>query len=138
MKDFKLDNETKIKTGFKVPEGFFDSFSEKVLSKIETELPNEKPKIISIFERNKKWALSIAATLLVFITVGYYFFNLNKTKNENLELEHYIVNQTDITDDDFVSLLNENDIEKIAVEYHLDQNTTDNLDLDNLNLEENL
>lgn len=138
MIDFKLDNETKIKTGFKVPESYFDSFSEKILSKIETNTTQEKPKVISIFERNKKWALSIAATLLVFITVDYYFFDLNKTKNENLELEHYIVNQTDITDDDFVSLLNENDIEKIAVEYHLDQNTTDNLDLDNLNLEENL
>ncbi len=138
MKDFNLEKHDKINPGFKVPEGYFDSFSEKVMTRIVDQNPKKTSKVISVIEQNKKWALSIAATLLIFFTIGYYFFDLNKTKNENLEMEQYIVNQTDITDDDFVSLLDENDIEKIAIEYHLEPNTTDNLDLENLNLEENL
>ena len=51
MKTFKLDNEPKIKTGFTVPENYFEDFSAKMILK----LPENEPKIISIFERKKTW-----------------------------------------------------------------------------------
>jgi hypothetical protein len=34
MKTFKLENEPKIKSGFKAPENYFDDFSEKVLQQL--------------------------------------------------------------------------------------------------------
>ena len=44
MKDFKLDNEPKINTGFQIPEHYFEQFSEKVMTK----LPNQEPKVLSL------------------------------------------------------------------------------------------
>ena len=41
MKPFKLDNEPKITSGFTMPEGYFDSFTDKVL----TQLNKEEPKV---------------------------------------------------------------------------------------------
>ena len=51
MKEFRLDNEPKITSGFKTPEGYFDDLSEK----INANLPKNEPKVISIFQKRKTW-----------------------------------------------------------------------------------
>lgn len=138
MKDFNLEKQTKIETGFNVPEGYFDSFSEKVMSQIATENSNENSKVVSLFDRNKKWILSTAASFIVFFSVGYYFFNSNKKENEEQEIENYIVHDTTISDYEIVDLMNQNDIQKLTIEYQLENQSTENIDLETLNLEENL
>jgi hypothetical protein len=134
MKDFNLEKQAKIEPGFNTPEGYFDSFSEKIMINIE----NENPKVISLLDRNRKWMISIAASFLVLFSTGYFFYNSNKNKTENAEIEQYIVNNSTITDDDIASLLSENDIEKLTIDYNLENNTTENIDIENLNIEENL
>ena len=37
MKEFKLENSTKIETGFKTPDNYFENFSEKVMQKLPKE-----------------------------------------------------------------------------------------------------
>jgi maltodextrin utilization protein YvdJ len=138
MKNFDLEKYDKIKPGFEVPEGYFDSFSEKIISKIEIEIPKENPKVISIFERNKKWIFSSAASLIVFFSTSYYFYNSNKQNNETYELEQYIVNQTNLTDDDFANNLSETEIANINIEFQLEQNNTEIIDLETIEIEENL
>lgn len=138
MKDFNLENKTKIETGFKIPEGYFDSFSEKIMTQICSEKALENPKVISLFNRNEKWFVSIAASFVVLFSMSYYFYNSNINKLETAEIEHYIVTNSTITDDDIASLLNENDIQKISIDYNLKHNSTENLELENLDLEENL
>jgi hypothetical protein len=134
MKDFNLEKQAKIEPGFNAPEGYFDSFSEKIMTNIK----NENPKVISLLDSNRKWMISIAASFLVLFSTGYYFYNSNKNKTENAEIEQYIVNNSTITDDDIASLLSENDIEKLTIDYNLENNTTENIDIENLNIEENL
>jgi hypothetical protein len=48
MKTFKLENEPKIETGF-ITEHYFENFSIKMME----QLPNNEPKVISIFKRKK-------------------------------------------------------------------------------------
>lgn len=47
MKDFKLDTNEKINSGFKVPEDYFATFSEKV----KLQLPIVEPKVISFYAK---------------------------------------------------------------------------------------
>ncbi len=56
MKNFNLENEPKIETGFTIPENYFNDFSEKVMQ----QLPSEKPKVISLYQSNKNWFLTAA------------------------------------------------------------------------------
>ena len=45
MKKFNLENEPKITSGFTIPDGYFDTFSDKILA----QLPKQDPKVVSIF-----------------------------------------------------------------------------------------
>ncbi len=112
MKAFKLDNEPKITTGFTTPEGYFDGFSEKVLQKIE----KKETKVISIFARRKTWIIAVAAVFVVAFSIPM----MQQFQSESLDidqdvLENYITQQTTLNEDDFVSLLDANDIQKMKV-----------------------
>ncbi len=51
MKAFKLENEPKIKTGFKTPEHYFDDLSAKVLQQINEIEVKKEVKVIPIYKR---------------------------------------------------------------------------------------
>jgi hypothetical protein len=48
MKEFKLNNITKIQSGFKAPEGYFDTLAQNVMQKVP-----EETKVISILQKRK-------------------------------------------------------------------------------------
>jgi len=117
MEPFNLENHPKIKTGFTTPDGYFEQFSEKLLSTISQE---EKP-VISIFARNKKWFMAIVAVLILGIMIP--FLNKFSTQNQSLDsasLENYLAYQTTITPEELVSLLDNEDIEAIETDLNLD------------------
>jgi hypothetical protein len=57
MKEFKLNSATKIQSGFKAPEGYFDTFAQNVIQKVP-----EEETVISIFQK-RKIVMLIAAVL---------------------------------------------------------------------------
>ncbi|HSN47919.1 MAG TPA: hypothetical protein VLR29_04080, partial [Flavobacterium sp.] len=71
MKTFKLDTTPKIESGFKTPENYFDTFSAKVMQQI----PNQEPKIISLFSKNKSWIYAAAAVLVLALTLPIAYNN---------------------------------------------------------------
>lgn len=123
MKSFNLENHPKIKPGFKTPDGYFEQFSENLLLNISSE---EKP-VISIFARNKKWFMAVAAVLILGIMIPF----LNKSSNENhnldsASLENYLAYQTTITPEELVSLMDTKDIEAIESDLNLDDVAVEN------------
>jgi len=123
MKPFNLENHPKIKTGFTTPEGYFEQFSEKLLSTVSQE---EKP-VISIFARNKKWFMAVAAVLILAIMIPF----LNKAGNDsqsldNASLENYLAYQTTITPEELVSSMNSEDFDAIETDLNLDDATLEN------------
>lgn len=110
MKDFKLDTNEKITSGFKIPDHYFDDFSEKVMQ----QLPKEEPKVISFYARNKRWIYSAAAVLVLALSVPIvYHMQNNDTEMTSSEVENYLVTNTTLSDDDIVNLLEQEDIDQL-------------------------
>ena len=122
MKDFKINNEYKINSGFKIPENYFESFSEKV----QLQINKEEPKVVSIFYKKRTWISTIAAVLVIALSVTIFTKIAISPKEGTIVLENYITSQSDINQYDFVNLLDKNDIEEIKI----------NLNLEDKNLEE--
>ena len=135
MKPFDLENKNEIKSGFKVPENYFEQFEAKMMAQIQ---PESETKVVSIFYRKQVWMSAIAAVVLLAIAIPVYF---NMVKENNLDagtIEVYLSQQQGIgitelskhlTDEDIAELENNlslNEANSDAVEDYLSE--SENLD----------
>lgn len=135
MKQFDLENNKEMKSGFKVPENYFEQFEAKMMEQISKE---KETKVVSLFYRKQVWISSIAAVLLLAIAIPVYF---NMAKENNLDagtIEVYLSQQQGIgitelskhlTDEDIAELENNlsiNEANSDAVEDYLSE--SENLD----------
>jgi cell division protein FtsL len=116
MKDFKLDSEPKIATGFTTPDHYFDTVSNKVL----LQLSIEKPKVISIFNNAKKLYYAAAAVIILSISIAYLIdYETYQQQPDDLTLENYISYQSTVSQDEIESLLDQEDIETLKTELNI-------------------
>jgi hypothetical protein len=116
MEEFKINNNKKIGSGFKIPENYFTDFSEKVKLRINDFAPEK----ISIFQKRKTWISFAAAILIVSLFVSIYTETVVKPIDKKLTLENYITNHSDISQYDLVALLDSEDIKKIKIDLTVD------------------
>jgi hypothetical protein len=110
MKAFKLDNEPKIETGFKTPENYFENFSANLLEK----LPQNEPKTISLFARNRKTFMAVAAVLVIALTVPIVYKYTTKSKElDEATLETYLSYHSNLNQYDLIHELDTNDINNL-------------------------
>lgn len=107
MKEFTLENNPKIASGFQVPENYFDDFDDKLLSKLETQ-PTIKP----IFKHKKYWFMSIAAVFVLFFGTTIFYQVNDNDSNTNYVVED-LVHDTSISTDDLAEQLTDKDFEAI-------------------------
>lgn len=133
MKEFKLDNEPKIKAGFTTPDDYFTTFSQKVLAK----LPQEQPKVISLWDKNKNWFYKVAAVLVLSLSIPV-MNTMTKDTNEIYasEIENYLTNHSTLTDDDIIELLSNEDLESMQMNSTLENDDLEALLQDEANLED--
>jgi hypothetical protein len=117
MKQFDLNNEPKIGTGFKIPENYFEQFESKIMA----QLPAKEVKVISIFQRRKLWYGAVAAVFVLGISVPMF---LNYTKEATASTYEYLAYESNLTTDDIVMHLSDDDITQI--EASLDLYTIEN------------
>ena len=115
MKDFKIDEENKIETGFIIPEKYFDDLFEKVNAKIKNE-----PKVIPLDYTLKFWILAVAAVFVVAFSVLFFQKN-NEITNEKTET---IALEDNLTTDEIAEHLTAQDITEM--EASLQKTTTEN------------
>lgn len=133
MKDFKLDNEPKITPGFTTPDGYFDTFSEKILAR----LPKQEPKVISIFSSRKTWYFAAAAVLILMLSAPLYTkYATQQEEIDSSTLENYLANQSNISEEEIVNLLQQEDLDKMKVEFNVDDATIEDALNSNSNLEQ--
>ena len=135
MKNFKLGNEPKITSGFTTPDGYFDTFSEKVL----TQLPKQEPKVISIFSSKKVWYFAAAAVIILMLSIP--LFTKYSTQQEEIDsatLENYIAYQSNISEEEIVNLLEQDDLDKMKLDFNIDDAAIEDALKLNSNLEQYL
>ena len=132
MKTFKLENEPKIASGFKIPENYFDNFSAKIVHRIET----EQSQIRSIFYKRKTWLYAAAAILIIGLSIPIYNqFNASSTAIDDATLENYIAYQSSVSNTDLANLLDDEDIQKMSIDLNIEDKTLENELTQNKNLE---
>jgi hypothetical protein len=65
MNDFKLDSRPNIKSGFKAPDSYFESLTDRVM----LNLPMEGVKVIPLYRRRPVWVTSAAAALVLSLSL---------------------------------------------------------------------
>jgi hypothetical protein len=103
MKAFKLENEPKIKSGFKTPEGYHDSFSLKFLQNLPKEEITDNVKVISIFRKRKTIIMAIAAVLVLTLMIPILY--TSETKSNELDsatIENYLAEESNINQYDLI------------------------------------
>ncbi|MNP96846.1 hypothetical protein D3C85_94380 [compost metagenome] len=137
MKTFKLENEPKIESGFKTPENYFENFSAKVMQ----QLPENEPKVISIFQKRKIILMTVAAILVLAMMIPLYtIFSTNSKELDETTLENYLTYQSSMNQYDLITELEPEDINKIETVFPLEDETiedilTTNSDMEHLILE---
>jgi hypothetical protein len=117
MENKKILDELKDRKPYKVPEGYFDDFSNNLMNQLSGET-KDQPKKISLFERVKP-LLYIAA---VFAGILMFYFFFNKTQDPTPQGNYMIVNHNSVsaeTEEDFFNYLEEMYKDKYAY-YYLD------------------
>jgi hypothetical protein len=135
MKNFNLGNEPKITSGFTTPDGYFDTFSEIVLA----QLPKQQPKVISIFSSKKNWYFAVAAILILILSIP--LFTKYSTQQEEIDsatLENYIAYQSNISEEEIVNLLEQDDLDKMKLDFNIDDAAIEDALKSNSNLEQYL
>ena len=132
MKDFKLDREPKIGTGFTTPEGYFDGFQTRMMQN----LPVQEPKVIPFFARRRTWVMSAAAILVLALMIPVY--NSLHTTSEEIDavsMENYLAYQSNISQYDLINLLDSEDIQSLDIDLALEDNTIEDILTNNNNFE---
>jgi hypothetical protein len=135
MKPFDLENKNEIKSGFKVPENYFEQFEAKMMAQIPVE---KETKVVSLFYRKQVWISAIAAVFLLAIAIPIYFNMASESNLDASTIENYLAQQQNVgitelskhlTDDDIIALeknLSLNESNPDAVEDYLSE--SENLD----------
>lgn len=111
MKEFRIhEEENKMPTGFTTPDGYFDSFTERLMAN----LPQPEVKVVPLYRRKPVW-LSAAAAFLVIITAGIFFLLSQPAKNQpnEADIQNYLVYNTNINVYDISQNLDDQDIKSL-------------------------
>ncbi|MEY4432459.1 MAG: hypothetical protein RLZZ44_589 [Bacteroidota bacterium] len=134
MKQFKLENDPKMTTGFIVPDHYFDDFSKKLL----LQLPEQKNNVIPIFQKRKNLFVAVAAALLISLALSVYNqLSVQSDELDSITLENHLTYQTDFNQYELISELDEKDLDKMESTIQLNDETieailTTNSDLERL------
>jgi hypothetical protein len=132
MKPFKLKNEPKIESGFKIPDHYFENFSSKMIQ----QMPKHEIKVISIFKK-KNYVYFVAAAVLVIalLVPALYNSSTNSSEIDSVALENYITYQSNVNQYDLINNLGEEDIKNIKVNIAIEDKAIEDVLSLNSNLE---
>lgn len=133
MKIFKLENEPKIKSGFTIPDHYFDDFSERFTA----QLTEEKTLIIPLYQKRKKIYFAAAAAILVIgLTLPIYDpLFANSSELDASTLENHLTYQSNLNQYELISELDEEDLNQLGSTIHLNDENIEDALLTNSDLE---
>lgn len=133
MKAFKLENETKIKSGFTTPEHYFDDLSTKIFEQATSE---KKVKVIPFYKRKNVISMVAAAVVVIALMIPIVN-NYNATSKEldAATLETYLSYQSNLNQYDLIQNLDSIDIQKLNKNVAIEDETLEDILATNPNIE---
>lgn len=134
MNHFDINKQPQINTGFKIPDNYFENFSDNLMLRI-----NEKDsKVISI-KRYQHWWSTAAAIVVVSLGIfSVYRISENRNEIDQNILENYISNDANISNEELIDLLDETDIQEMNVNSSILESDIEDFLTQNSNLEQYL
>jgi hypothetical protein len=132
MKEFKLENKSKIESGFKTPDHYFENFSDNVMQHLSA----KEPKVVSIFQKRKRVLMIAAAILIIALMVPFFYNSTNNKELDAVTLENYLSYQTNMTQYDLINELGPEDIGNIKTTVALEDITIEDILATNPDLEQ--
>ncbi|OYU82977.1 MAG: hypothetical protein CFE24_13300 [Flavobacterium sp. BFFFF2] len=114
MKFDFTDNEQIKKPGFEAPDGFFDSFPDQMMTRWEQQHRTVKGSRIILWNR---W---MAAAAVIVLALSLPLLNHFFTGEKNIAataISHYVQTQTEVTDEEVASLLDNEQLQQLQNEY---------------------
>ena len=134
MKRFDLEHNKEIKSGFKVPENYFEQFEAKMMAQIQ---PEKETKVVSIFYRKQVWISAIAAVFLIAIAIPVYFNMAKESSLDASTIENYLAQQQNVGITELSKHLTDEDITALEKNLSLNESNPDAVE-DYLSESENL
>jgi len=142
MTPFKLDNASKIDSGFKTPDNYFENFQTALIEKLANEPIAQETKVISIFRKRKKVLFAVAAVFAVALMIPIAYQSYSRSKDlDATTIENYLTQETHINQDEIIDeiepesniiILNTKEIETKTLEDMLASNPNiENLVIEN-------
>ncbi len=122
MKPFDLENKNEIKSGFKVPDNYFEQFEAKMMAQIPVE---KETKVVSLFYRKQVWMSAIAAVFLVAIAIPVYFNMAKESSLDASTIENYLVQQQNVGITELSKHLTDEDITALEKNLSLNESNPD-------------
>ena len=134
MKPFDLENKNEIKSGFKVPENYFEQFEAKMMAQIPVE---KETKVVSLFYKKQVWISAIAAVFLIAIAIPVYFNMAKESSLDASTIENYLAQQQNVGITELSKHLTDEDITALEKNLSLNESNPDAVE-DYLSESENL
>ena len=134
MKRFDLEHNKEIKSGFKVPENYFEQFEAKMMAQIPVE---KETKVVSLFYRKQVWISAIAAVFLLAIAIPVYFNMASESNLDASTIENYLAQQQNVGITELSKHLTDEDITALEKNLSLNESNPDAVE-DYLSESENL
>lgn len=134
MKPFDLENKNELKSGFKVPDNYFEQFEAKMMAQIPVE---KETKVVSLFYRKQVWISAIAAVFLLAIAIPVYFNMASESNLDASTIENYLVQQQNVGITELSKHLTDEDITALEKNLSLNESNSDAVE-DYLSESENL
>jgi len=127
-----LENKPYLKPGFSTPENYFDGLEDAVFARLET----ENSKVISFWYNRKTFWYAAAAILVLALLLPIYNTFSKPAEVDTATLENYIAYQTNVNQDDLISLLEPEQIANLKVDMPIEDKTIEDILSQNNNLEQ--
>nr|WP_294936373.1 hypothetical protein [uncultured Flavobacterium sp.] len=107
MRKIDLHNDPKIETGFKVPEDYFQSFEDRIMSQLQ----EKEVKVVPLWQRKPVWYSGVAAVFM--LSIGTWMYYNQQSEVIYTSSEEYLAYENDITHEDIALHLTDEDITSI-------------------------
>jgi hypothetical protein len=128
MKPIDLKNIDEQNAGFRIPKGYFEAFENNIMHQIVTDNGTSKNTVLSIFHRKHIWMSSIAAVFVVAIGIPLYYSHTANSALESTAIEHYLLQQQNVTTTEIVQHLSDDDITALATTFGVTATECDDIE----------